>query len=76
VELFSVPDVKSVDTPKHTATGHMHASNMEAHIILLSVKNPEILLPEVPCATVITPPITKDANTIIAYSNQTTKVIY
>jgi hypothetical protein len=61
--------------PKHIATGHLHAPNAEAHIILLSVKNPEILPPDVPCATVIILPITQDANTIIAYSNQTTQII-
>jgi hypothetical protein len=75
VALISVPDVNSTDTPKHTAKGHMHVSNAEAHIILLSVTNPEILLLDVHSATVITLPITKDANTIIAYSNQTTQII-
>jgi hypothetical protein len=52
----------------------MHASNAEAHIIFLPAKNPEILLPDMPCVTAITPPITKDANTTIAYSNQTTQI--
>jgi hypothetical protein len=40
-----------------------------------SCKKPEILPPDVPYATVITLLITKDANTIIAYSKQTMQII-
>jgi hypothetical protein len=40
VELSNAPDVNSTDTPRHIATGHMHASNAEAHIILISAKKP------------------------------------